>query len=96
LTPYFPYTKRQNDMTKPLRNPTTGQFVDEREAEELARIHAADRAHALETAQRLLDDPEYDGPEVIMLSTGYAEVYRDGDVVQHRLTVFSVAEDLDQ
>lgn len=34
----------------------------------------------------------YDGPETVMLSTGYAEVFSDGDVVQHGQVIFNVAE----
>jgi len=84
-------------MSKSLRrNPVTGQFMDEQEARDVAEVLASDRRHALETAKSLQADPFYDGPEVIMLSTGYAQVFRDGDVVQHGKAVWSVADELAQ
>lgn len=36
-------------------------------------------------------DCDCNASEVIMLSTGYAEVYQDGDVVQHGRVIFNIA-----
>ena len=35
----------------------------------------------------------YDGPETVMLSTGYADVHAAGWVVQHRVTIAEVDGD---
>ena len=45
-----------------------------------ARLEAADLAE------------EYDGPETVMLSNGYADVWLDGDVTQFRCVVFNVLD----
>ncbi len=34
----------------------------------------------------------YDGPETVMLSTGYADVWADGDVTAHGYVLFNVAD----
>lgn len=38
-------------------------------------------------------DGTYDGPAICMLSTGYAEVFADGDVVQHGHVVYTLDVD---
>ena len=47
----------------------------------------------LEEVEPALFDDSYDGPELVVLSTGYAEVFADGDVVQHGTALFNVSED---
>ena len=42
-----------------------------------------------EVLPSLLDE-SYDGPELVVLSTGYAEVYADGDVVAFGAGLFNV------
>ena len=52
-----------------------------------------DTEHARATWAELNENPdEYDGPETIMLSFGYADVYLDGDVVAFGKVVANVAE----
>ena len=38
-------------------------------------------------------DETYDGPSLCVLSTGYAEVWSDGDVTQNGIVLFNVADD---
>lgn len=41
----------------------------------------SDIEHATETYNEICSDPEsYDGPEIIMTSRGYAQVWSDGEV----------------
>jgi len=68
----------------------------------MARLTESDKYHVIDTVNDLRDfmltevDPEeaLESPsEVIMLSSGYAEVWADGDVVQHG-RVIANADDL--
>lgn len=52
-----------------------------------------DFRHALKEWQENNEDPEgFDDPVTIMLSNGYAELWPDGDVIQHGTLLFNVLE----
>ena len=40
--------------------------------------------------ERASDRGEYDGPETVMLSTGYADVWLDGEVTQHGVVIVTL------
>jgi hypothetical protein len=53
-----------------------------------------DIRHAQQTHEELMQNiDEYDGPEIIMTSRGYAEVWLDGEIVQFGRVVFDVDDD---
>lgn len=64
------------------------------DAEAAATMDTRDRDYTLarETWEALNAAEDYDGPETIMLSTGYAHVWLDGDVTQHGRVVFRVTD----
>lgn len=87
-------------------NEAIDRIHEQADDEFAAEVHS-DWKHAHETWERLdadepCDDPTCTWPncdcnssETIMLSTGYAEVYRDGAVISGGRTVFRADEDLD-
>ena len=50
------------------------------------------REYFLEEVLPSLLNDTYDGPSLCVLSTGYAEVYADGDVVAYGRTLFNVED----
>jgi len=54
----------------------------------------SDIADATETYNEMMQDLDsYDGPELIVTSQGYAQVWSDGEVTVHNSTWFQVDED---
>jgi len=51
----------------------------------------SDWEHAEDAWLRVSEDPENTDPETIMLSTGYADVFVDGDVISGGETLFNVS-----
>lgn len=81
----------------PYRNPLTGKFCDEQDYE----TAVSDVRHIRETIEGLWNPTEHvdcDGDgyscdcfvsETIMLSTGYAEAYREGEVIQSGKVIYT-------
>lgn len=55
---------------------------------------ADDVAHTRDTFLTL-DDETYDGPETVMLSFGYADVWMDGEITAYGSVVFALDTDGD-
>jgi hypothetical protein len=52
-----------------------------------------DKQHLHEEYQYMLaDEEDYDGPETVMVSCGYVDLWIDGDVVAHGRTIWNVEE----
>jgi hypothetical protein len=81
----------------PFRSPITGRFVDEGVYDN----HVSDIHHIAQTIEGLRNPTEHvdcpeDGvscdcfsSEIVMLSSGYAEVWRDGDVVSGGVVIYN-------
>ncbi len=94
---------------RPLRSPITGLFCSddeyESDREHVMDQRRSDIAHVEKTIKGLREPDEHvdcDGDgiscdcfvsEIVMLSTGYAEVWRDGDVVQSGKVVYKEDQD---
>lgn len=83
-----------------MRRNRFGHFMSEAQAEEedrdAAEVQATDLRFATECYQKevlpAVLDETYDGPELVVLSMGYAEVWSDGDVVSGGVVLFNVAD----
>ena len=89
------------NMKFDFRNPLTGRFCDEFDYDSAV----SDIKHIRKTIKGLREPDEHvdcDGDgvscdcfvsEIVMLSIGYAEVYRDGDVVSGGRTIYKEEDD---
>ena len=92
------YPRAPLDMTSDFRSPMTGKFVDEVDYDN----HVSDVKHIQETVESLRNPTEACGEgcnypdcdchasETVMLSSGYAEVYQDGDVISSGKVIYHV------
>lgn len=92
------YPRAPLDMSGDYRSPMTGKFIDVVGYDD----HVSDVRHIEETVARLREpteacakactypDCDCHASEVVMLSSGYADVYQGGDVVQYGKIIYVV------